>query len=262
MIEVKVVKDSVYNGNRLTTLELEYPRYIHSEFMTHRVFSRNAQSNRAIPVLKQIERVEESTWFPIFMENQAGMTASTPLTGSKLKNAQNKWSMAKLDAIHHALRMAEIGVHKQIVNRIIEPYSTIKVIVSATEWDNFFSLRIHPAAQQEIFELATAMSKVLYSSTPKMVDVGNWHLPYIREDEEVLPIDIQKKISAARCARVSYLTHDGQRDIEKDLALFDQLAKERHMSPFEHVATPDTNERTSNFIGWKQSRWYLEREIQ
>ena len=106
------------------------------------------------------------------------------------------------------------------------------------------------------------MSKALYSSTPKKLDTGHWHLPYISEYEEDLPLLVLRKISAARCARVSYLTHDGIRDIEKDITLYDQLFKEKHMSPFEHVATPTTGERTSNFIGWTQLRWYLERGVQ
>lgn len=263
-VSVKLIKDSIYSGNRLTTLELEYPRYIHAEFMTHRVFSRNAQSSRAIPTATAIKRINEDIWYPIFMKNQPGMQADVPLTGLDLINAQTLWDKAKSNAIRTAYHMLDLGVHKQVASRILEPFSKIKVIVTATEWDNFFSLRIAPNAQQEIQELAKAIKDTIDSSKPLKVDIGNWHLPYIREDEEGLSVTMLKMLSVARCARVSYLNHDGTRSHSKDIDLFYQLAKSRHLSPFEHVATPSPtpNKITCNFIGWNQFRHQLADNIE
>ena len=259
MIDVKIIEDSIHGDDRLTTFELEYPRYIHPEIMSHRIFSRNAQSSRAIPVDKLIERVEKSNWFPVFMKNKAGMAASEPLEGTDLVYAKNQWLLAKEDAITRSKYLSLVGVHKQIVNRLLEPFSTIKVILSSTDFSNFFNLRIHPGAQQEIQILASKMKEALDSNLIANLDIGQWHLPYIRAEERDLPVDLLVKVSTARCARVSYLNHDGFRDIDKDLSLHDTLVKEGHMSPTEHVATPGVSNRYyGNFKGWIQYRKHLE----
>ena len=259
MITAKIIKDSIHSGNRLTTLELEYPRYIHSELMTHRVFSRNAQSSRAIPVERMIQMVEESKWYPIFMMNKKGMAASDHISIYDIDDAQFWWDAAKEDAITAATKLMEVGVHKQIVNRLLEPFSTIKVVLSSTSFDNFFNLRLAEGAQQEIQELAYKMREAIDSSVPSSLDIGQWHLPYIREEEEELPTSKQVALSAARCARVSYLTHDGVRDLDKDYTLHDQLVSEKHMSPTEHQATPGISDRHyGNFKGWIQYRQHLE----
>lgn len=258
MITAKVICDSLHNNKRLTTLELEYPRYIHSEFMTHRVFSRNASSSRAIPIEKMISRIEDDPIYPIFMYNQKGMAASESIKDSNdLDECYWIWNQARSDAILHARRLVDVGVHKQVVNRLLEPFATIKTIVSATEWDNFFSLRINPAAQQEIQILATAIKEAIDASIPKLLDISHWHLPYIQESEEDLPLETLRKISVARCARVSYLNHDNLVELEKDIELHDQLVSSRHASPFEHVATPNDATSNGNFKGWLQYRFYL-----
>lgn len=259
MITAKIIKDSIYGKNRLTTFELEYPRYIHSEIMTHRVFSRNAQSSRAIPTRTCIDNVQGKIWYPIFMKNQKGMAASTPLLDDELMEAQELWRAAKYQAIYYATQLMDLGVHKQIVNRVLEPFSTIKVIVSSTEYSNFFDLRIAPGAQQEIQILATLMKQELELSTPDLLDIGQWHLPYLDYSEEELPLDTKIKISAARCARVSYLTHDKRRNILEDITLHNKLVSEKHMSPTEHQATPSAlNAFNGNFKGWAQYRKHLE----
>lgn len=258
---VSIIEDSIYNGHRLTTFELEYPRYIHSEIMTHRVFSRNAQSSRAIPIKTLIERVENHKWYPIWVENKSGMSADKELDDNNIFDAKTIWDTAKLEAISSAKDLESIGVHKQIVNRLLEPFSTIKVIISATEWNNFFRLRIHPAAQQEIQELAILMKDAMIVSEPKWLDLGEWHLPYISEVEKInLTTEQLVKISAARCARVSYLNHDGTRDIQKDLDLHDQLLREKHMSPFEHQGTPCCK-GSGNFREWMQYRFLVENDM-
>lgn len=259
MITAKIIKDSTHGGNRLTTLELEYPRYIHAELMTHRVFSRNAQSSRAIPVERMIKMVSESKWYPIFMVNKKGMAASKHISIWDTDEVQFWWDAAKQDAVYAAEKLMGLGIHKQIVNRLLEPFSTIKVVLSSTSFENFFNLRLAEGAQQEIQELAYKMKEAIDNSAPTQLDIGQWHLPYVREEESLLPASKQVALSAARCARVSYLTHDGTRDLEKDYTLHDQLVSEKHMSPTEHQATPGISDRYyGNFKGWIQYRQHLE----
>lgn len=258
-IRAEVVRDSIYNGIRLTTLEVEYPYYIHAEVMTHRAFSRNFQSNRAIPVERYIQRVAESSWYPIFMKNKPGMAATEELSGMELMQAKREWDYAKNSACISAKYLSGEGCHKQIANRLLSPFATITGLITSTEWDNFFELRIHPAAQQEIQELAIKMKGVMDSSKPNQLDITHWHTPFIRDEEEELPVDLKLQLSAARCARVSYLTHNGERSIDKDVVLHDDLKRDKHMSPFEHVATPSVSSGFSgNFKGWVQYRKYIE----
>jgi hypothetical protein len=260
-ITTKVIADSIgTNGKRITTLQLSYHRYIHSEFMTHRMFSRNASSSRAIPTAKLIEQVRNNPVMPVFWgKNQAGMQAREELTGDELAEAKGEWCLAAISAADHAEYMAELGCHKQIVNRILEPFLPINVIVTATEWDNFFELRDHQDAQPEIQELARCMKVAMQESEPEF---NGWHLPYIENDKidcTKYEFDYLAKISASRCARVSYLKHDGtQSTIEEDLTLFDKLvnSKPAHASPVEHQAYFDpARESSRNFKGgWVQFR--------
>ena len=260
-IKAKVIlhSENFHTEVPIYTLELEYPRYIHAEFMTHRVFSRNAQSSRAIPVEKAIELVASNNWYPIFMENQKGMAASIPLEGKELLEAKIWWNRAKDMAIYYAKILAGRGVHKQIVNRILEPYSLIRVIITATDFDNFFKLRLAKDAQQEIQILAQKMKDAIDLSEPQYLSYKSWHLPYIFEDEHELNIETKLKLSAARCARVSYLSHDGKRDLQKDIDLHDQLLSSKHMSPFEHQACAFSEDNYfKNFRSFGQYRKMVE----
>lgn len=260
MYSVKSVKDSLApSGRRLTTFELRYQRFIHSELMTHRLFSRNAASSRAIPVDKMLQRIEDNPAAPIWWgANEPGMKAKAELEGEALITVKNEWYEAMMDAVRHARKMLAAGAHKQIVNRILEPFSLITTIVTATNYENFFTLRYHADAQPEFGYLAKLMADVYYSAKPKKVWSGFWHLPYIQDDEWDTPIEILKKVSVARCARVSYLTHDGKRTIEKDLELYESLKNGSgfgHWSPFEHVAMALSDDVPSgNFRGWEQYR--------
>jgi len=250
------------SGARLTTMEVRYPRFIHSEFMTHRVFSRNAASSRAIPIKKMIAAVREEPALPIaWGRNQSGMSARETVAPEVEALARSEWLRALADALAHAERLAdaEIDLHKQLVNRLLEPFAWITVIVTATEWANFFTQRCHADAQPEIKHLAEAMLGAYAASRPVDVARGRWHLPLIQDDERDLPDDLLCKLSVARCARVSYLTHDGRRDHEKDLELYERLlggGANGHWSPFEHVATPalGASDRSANFVGWEQFR--------
>ncbi len=257
----RVLLDSVSPaGVRLTTLEVSFPRFVLAEWNTHRVMSRNSASSRAVPTSKLIERVETDPVLPIeWGRNKAGMSADDVLTEEEEAEAKRIWLSARDAAVAHARRMLALKVHKQVLNRVLEPFLWHVVIVTATEWENFFALRCAPNAQPEIREAALRTRAALEASTPQPVDYGQWHLPLVQPDERSLDIESQKKISAARCARVSYLTHEGKREIEKDLELHDSLKSNRHLSPFEHVATPAPDASFhANFRGWLQMRHEIE----
>lgn len=290
-ISAKILTDSRSpEGKRLTTMELRYPRFFHAEFMTHRAFSRNASSSRAIPVERLILDCLEDTAIPSHWgKNEPGMQAREehdapifmrtvfeeehyehPETKDDFWNMkaevsalspQEAWNFGRDQAVTLARAYAAAGYHKQIVNRIIEPYVHINVVVSATEWENYFSLRMHPDAEPHINMLATAMHTVLAESTPKRIPHSGWHLPYItQEDLAEVKGDVMAlaMISAARCARVSYKTHDGAKpDVTKDFALAQRLATSGHWSPFEHQATPAIT-NFANFRGWRSLRTVLE----
>ena len=244
----KIIADSISDSQiRITTMELCYPLIAHAEFMTHRMFSRNAASNRAIPTRKIIDQVEKNPFVPTYWgKNQPGMQAIEKLRDMEMQHCESDWYDAAENAIKSAKYLASQGLHKQIANRLLEPFQHIKVIVTATEWDNFFKLRLAHDAQPEIQELARCMKEAIDSSTPKLLNTGDWHLPYVDVDEhrhydcgtEYSTLEVIK-CSVARCARVSYLNHDNENpDIEKDIALADRLLEAGHMSPFEHQATP------------------------
>lgn len=278
-ISAVVIEHSLHpseQGKPLITIQLRYPRFIHSEFMTHRVFSRNASSSRAIPVAKMIEQVRNEPAMPIhFGKNQPGMQANQELQGDERDLAVHQWKLAAERAADSASILEMIGTHKQVANRILEPFQFISVIVTATEWDNFFELRDHPDAQPEIKELARVMKLAIAESKPRLLHYGEWHLPYVTEQErKYYNVESCKQMSAARCARVSYLTHDGKEpDVGKDFDLFDRLvsSKPLHASPIEHQASPDPYldfggfshpELWGNLRTWVQFRKMWERKFQ
>ncbi len=249
-------------GVRLTTMEARYPRFVHSELMTHRVFSRNAASSRAIPIKRMIAAVREDPAMPIYWgKNQAGMSARAEISGAARARAESEWQRALENALESAERLSDsdIDLHKQLVNRILEPFAWITVIITATEWANFFTQRCHPDAQPEIKHIADMMLAAYRASVPQVVPIGAWHLPLIFDDERSLDDALLCKLSVARCARVSYLTHEGTRDLEKDLELYERLMSggaNGHWSPTEHVATPlaDPAATSGNLRGWEQYR--------
>lgn len=264
-ITATVIADSISSyGSRITTLQLKYPRFIHSEFMTHRVFSRNAASSRAIPVAKMIEQVRTDPAMPIHWGlNQPGMQAKAEHT--EPESARNAWVEAAQAAASQAQQLNDLGLHKQIVNRVLEPFQWMHTIVTATEWDNFFDLRCHPDAQPEFQALANAIRTAMDESSPVerassiQRVTASWHLPYVSDDERanIHPRTLPK-ISAARCARVSYLKHDGTKpSVHDDLTLFERLvgSKPLHASPIEHQACAASSvARSRNFFGWHQYR--------
>jgi thymidylate synthase ThyX len=277
MIEAKIVADSIApSGVRITTFVLTYPRFIHSEFMTHRMFSRNASSSRAIPVKKSIQMVIDNPVIPIaFTKNQKGMQGGEVLDDKAHELAVRTWLHARDHAVAMATMLADLEVHKQYANRILEPFSHITVVCTATDWDNFFTLRCHEAAQPEIHALADKMYSEYQNNTPQQLESGQWHAPFtdnpggIRGLTEMLEMDMEPdlrlKKSVARCARVSYLNHEGKHPTtEEDLQLYNRLVGSApiHASPAEHqaMATGDSNVRSGNFRGWIQYRKTLKDE--
>lgn len=289
MIKATVIADSVHHatGTRITTFELVYPRFIHSEFMTHRVFNRNASSSRAIPTSKFIEQVRNEPVMPSHWgKNQKGMQAFEELSEDQRSDAIFIWEQAASSVATYAEMLRRGQVHKQIVNRILEPFTHIHVVVTSTSWANFYGLRDHEDAQPEIRELAQAMRKAHNESTPKALPQGEWHLPYIahidcvgaynyckhqritRDEpsrEEVYGLLL--KVSAARCARASYNNFEGRPStIEEDLGLFAKLVENQpiHASPTEHQATPmlfgDKFINNQNPLTWEQGVTSMDRE--
>lgn len=290
----KILADSLSpDGVRLTTFEVTFPRIVLAEFNTHRMFSRNSASSRAIPVEKMLQKVHNDPFLPIYWgKNQKGMQAEQELTDDEQLAAADLWLHARDKAIDSAQTMLETGIHKQITNRLLEPFLWHTVIVTATEWDNFWGLRCNKDAQPEICKIAEMMKELYDANLPKELNYGQWHLPLVHA-EEAWPSDgitffgLEDiiKVCIGRCCRVSYLTHNGERDPRADIELCDKLLKSGHMSPFEHAARPMTCDDAhqmlriisgvvgidkldlnvsqmfcGNFRGWVQSRKLIRNE--
>ena len=297
-ISADVILDSVSpRGDRLTTMVLTYPRFIHSEFMTHRAFSRNAASSRAIPVKRLLEMVRANPARPVrWGLNGSGMQDHGEMTVFGATRAEALW----LEACDNACAVAERMLnspeppHKQIINRLLEPFTWMTTIVTGTSWANFIALRNHAAADPTFEALAAAIEAAYLRSTPEPREAGDWHLPYVTGEDvndavkyaaESLPdgaaVDLEAlgqrtlsvclAISVARCGRVSYLNHEGRAStIDEDLAFVHRLtgAAPVHASPTEHQGTPDTIEAGQwkhsylhgNFTGWIQHRKLIPNE--
>lgn len=252
MISAVVVADSVFGDCRLSTIECCFHRFVLPQVLTHRVFSRNAGSSRAVSVSDCVESVLFDTAFPVeFGVEQKGMVSGGPVDDGVLRECLGVWSDAASDAVVAASRLVELGVHKQVANRLLEPFLWQKMLISSTDFSNFFAQRRHDDAQPEHALFAERVFEALEGSVPVEVPEGGWHAPFsngVTEDDLA--------VSVARCARVSYLKAGGDRDA--DLRLADRLlaASPPHSSPFEHVATPGAGSR--NFEGWVQLRELLE----
>lgn len=253
-----VICDSVSpKGVRLTSLEVTFPRIILAEVNTHRVFSRNSASSRAIPAKKMWRMCRDNPYFPAHWgENQPGMSAHSELTGVRLLLAKVGWFMAWSYALFAARICILAGLHKQMVNRILEPFMWHTVLITATEWENFLGLRLAPDAHPDIRDLARQIDAALSSSRPEYCGYGQIHLPYVTIGEQRMYGQHNcVRISVARCARLSYLTQSEPKDKAREEELYDRLLESRHMSPFEHVAWPNrTDEWSGNFYGWIQHR--------
>jgi len=294
-ISAKIIADSCSSSSpsRLTTFEITYPRFIHSEFLTHRLFSRNAASSRAIPVKAMLEQVRSNPAMPIHWgANQPGMQAKDEGNNAVyLKEVlaweaqpdadlfevvdlsysrEDAWFVAAESVADIAESFSKAGYHKQIVNRLLEPFQIMKTVVTATEFDNFFYLRCHADAQPEIKELAECMYQALQQSAAEVLHPGEWHTPYVsfdvisrvhfidlgpEKDQKWITIEEALKISASCCAQVSYRKSDDS--LEKALLVYDRLVESKpvHASPFEHQGTPMDYD-----VGTQDGCWNLENE--
>lgn len=263
MIKAEVIADSIStSGSRVTTLECTFHRFILPEFNTYRMWSRNAASSRALPIAGRIEAVRENPAMPVeWGKNQRGMVAAELLDVDDANECASVWLEAAAAAADYAEYLAKKGVHKQLVNRVLEPFSWHTSVVTATEWDNMLTQRIHPDAQPEFKVLAEAIRDALAAADPQPLTANEWHLPYILPNETILPLEMKRKISVARVARTSYL-NQGKIDVDKDIALYDRLisADPPHLSPFEMVARPlwQDEAQVGNLLGWRQLRHEIE----
>lgn len=272
MFNAKILCDSINQRTeaRLTTMELTFPRIVLAEWNTHRAFSRNAASSRAIPVSKMIKDVKENPFIPIHWgKAQKGMQASEILDSENAAACEMDWIFHRDEAISRVESMLNHGLHKQIANRLLEPWMWVTVIATGNQgaWNNFFALRCHPDAEPHIQKIAYMARDERNKSKPKTILDGEWHLPLIGfPGDEFMLIEDKIKVSVGRCARVSYLTHSGIRDVQADIELHDRLQTSKHFSPFEHVAKYTNNVNTNlggNFgKSWIQYRKTLKGEFQ
>lgn len=282
MISAKIIKDSIApNGKRITTFELEYPRFIHAEFLTHKMVARNSSSSRALPVKSSLEHVKNNMAYPIHWgKQQPGMQAKEELTGWRRWWAERLWKWSGRCVALFVWAFMKLGLHKQVANRILEPWTHIKVVATATNWDNFFHLRRHPDAQPELHHLAGLMYNEFIQSYPTTLVTDEWHLPYIEQtfvstgdssgkiryfildencNREYLSLEEAQKISASLCAQVSYRKSD--QSLAKAMKIYQKLVESKpvHASPFEHQATPmeDPTAVSGNLRGWFQLRFTI-----
>src|SRR6266567_280062 len=256
-------------GTRLDTLQLRYPRIIHAEVMTHRVFSRNASSSRAIPTTSILVR-DADMFVPTFRHNKPGMQPGDHIAEAEQVEAEAIWRDMAAYVTTGCQKLADkngLNVHKQWTNRPLEWFGYIDVVMSTTDFANWDHLRDHDAAQDEIRVLCRAMKEARDAVTPRILHEDEWHLPYITEEDEVLAYQLRNKFrgplgrifeqttfsiapqdqllivaSAARCCRVSFSKHDGSpTSFEEDIERFFKLVPTNdpvHASPLEHQATP------------------------
>lgn len=299
----KVIADSVNDmSDRVTTFQVCFHRFVLAEMNTHRLFSRNSASSRAIPVTKQISKVDKNPALPVvWPAEQKGMQGGADLGPEDAMDAKFAWLDAADDMVIRARRLAAIGVHKSVTNRLLEPFQMHTAVITATDWRGFWDQRCSPLAQPEIRVVAEAMQVAMAASRPTLLHEGQWHLPYIDQETISMAQDwvlhtegkhaahdnvvtrTLVQVSTARCARASYETQEGTRNIQADLDLYNRLvtASPWHGSPLEHPCTPWFQNRMTadmpftslegreehpslvrpvvgNFLGWRQHRFEQE----
>lgn len=239
------------HGPRLTTIEATLPRSVAADLLSYRAFSRTMPPNRQLDLKTMIEAVRKDPVNPTL----TSLTPKAQLLGKV------EWRKALEVAIERAEHLGggDIGMGADVVARLLEPFSWLTIVITSTEWANFFAQRCRPHGQPEIQHLAELMRAAYASSKPEKVAMKEWHLPYIDESERSTPVEKLRMVSIVRCSRVSALNAEGQRDAEADLALYDKLIGDGdaggNWSPFEHVATPaDDVKFYGNLRGWRQFR--------
>lgn len=280
-ITAKVIADSISpSGQRITTFEIEYPRFILAELNTHKMLEKNSSSSRAIPITKMIEQIETNGATPLYWgKTKSGMQAGEEVVGDDLSVIQYLWDSARSNAVASADVLSQMGLHKQTANRLLEPFQMMKTVITGTDWENFFNLRIHPDAQPEFCMLAYKMYKAMQESKPVLLRGGEWHLPYVNigwngkgeiayfdADFNLISLEQAQRISASCCAQTSYRKSDDS--LEKADKVFDLLVKADvlHASPFGHLATPVdyqqnyTDVDNSGIIQWQEGVTHMRKD--
>jgi thymidylate synthase ThyX len=261
MIEAKIVADSLnLQGDRLTTFIVTFPRIILAEFNTHRMFSRNSASSRAIPFDKMVKSVQENPFIPIaWQKNHKGMQGTEYHTDKlNIEAKEGEWLIARNYAVNQAKQLNSMDVTKQLCNRLLEPFMWHTVIITSGKegLQNFFNLRNHEAAEIHIQELAKRMLEVYNESTPKQLQAGEYHIPYgdtinVLGDTDFKEDVLTKiQIATAKCARVSYTVvgeESKEPNYENDIKLHDRLVESGHWSPFEHCAKAMSDEEYQSY---------------
>jgi thymidylate synthase ThyX len=252
-------------NDRLVSFEIaNFPKVLLQELNTHRLLSRNAASSRAMPVAKVIERVKTEPYIPTFRENQRGMVGKVLVDQERADKAVHIYKTALDRAIEQAEQLGALQIHKEAVNRLLEPFMTVPVIVSGTEWQNFFNLRTSPNATPDFQAVALLLEKLYRSNRPQVLSHGEMHLVYSDYIPDHLSLIDRLKVMSARCARISYTNHGSNvMDIEKDLQLAENLLQDGHLSPLEHLAwaigkREGLGINTRNYQGFLSFRAYWE----
>ena len=253
-MEVKVLLDSVnpYTNVRLTTLHCVYPQFIHQQVLTHRMFSRNSSSLRAI----SFDRADSEfdTVYPTWTLEKKGMQG--PLVEDFKTKLMADCIVDEMDNFvsSRCARLEELGIHHQDINNYLRPFQNIHTVITATDFENFFQQRLHESTKPDMQRLAQLIYDALEESKPEETI---WHTPLISDLLESTYTNKQLElISAARLARISYFKW--QDDPQKDLELAKKLIENNHPSPFEHIAfAQQDNEYYGNFKSWKQLRHIL-----
>ena len=243
--KVQILKDSLHpNGrNRFTTFLIDFPKCLLAELNTHRQLCRNVGSARAIPVHKMIDKAKSEPFIPVFTRNQAGMSGKQDLSSNEIILAEQIWLDALESAVTRAEMLRSVGIHKEGTNRLLEPFLTVKVLLSGTEFEHFFRLRCHPSAQLSFKVIADEMQSLYLKNTPNQLNYGEWHIPFDAYFPENTSLYEKLCISTARHARLSYENHGGDHTPEKDFKLFQDLVSQKHMTPLEHCAKVVDNEQ-------------------
>jgi hypothetical protein len=277
------------------TVRGRMPRCIWPEALTHRKFGRNARSSRAVPIQTMLGEIDRHPFVPWHWGmNQKGMQADEECNAEVRFDEQhpageriwltreNAWLNASEEAVRSAESFMNAGYHKQVVNRLLEPFMWIDVIITSTDWANFEWLRNHSDAEPHLQDWAKLCMDAIRSCEVTELSTDQWHLPYITgEDTEAAYMEFGetlegeqlgwewlRKISAARCARISYKPFDGDPSYDRELQRYAGLVSSDHIhaSPMEHQAMPDTGfkrgttqkfdnpELHGNLDGWVQYR--------
>jgi hypothetical protein len=255
-IQVEIIAGSINpSDKKITTFLVKYPRMIHAEIMTHRVFSRNAASSRAIPIGIMMDKVATETAYPErWGTNGKGMQDHGDHDNPEL--CQMTWDVAAANAIKMAKNFDHLGLHKQIANRVLEPFGHITTLITSTEWNNFFQQRAHPDAEPSFQVLAYRMLDAYLNFKHERLKWNEWHIPFVDMQKHQGLLTDAIEISVASCARTSYLKQSEIFELQQQKNLFQRLLNGRHPSPFEHQAQAIGDAYTSeNFRGgWLQNR--------